>query len=80
MREFWDLVQRPLQITPDMVLKFAGAGVKGIQDLPHCEHLPEGTRICFVRANEARPRLGSCLLRALAGPHTVSLKHALDQQ
>ena len=54
MREFWDLVQYPVRMPPDMEQRFEDFGVKGGQDMPHCAHLPDSTRICFVRANEVR--------------------------
>ena len=62
-REFWDLQHRMLPVTPAMT----AAGFKGAQDLPHCELMPENTRICFMRANIVRPRLCSshCELCAL---------------
>ena len=53
-REFWDLQHVMLPISQQMT----EAGFKGDQDLPHCELLPESTRICFMRANVVR----ACLL------------------
>ena len=57
MREFWDLVQYPVQLPPDLQQRFAAFGISGAQDLPHCAHLPDSSRICFVRANEVWPAL-----------------------
>ena len=55
MREVWDLVQYPVQLPHDLQQRFAASGLAGVQDLPHCAHLPDSSRICFVRANEVRP-------------------------
>ena len=52
MREFWDLEEHSTYVEPDWANKFEQNGITGSQDLPHCELLPEDSRICFVRANE----------------------------
>ena len=64
-REFWDLEHRMLPVTPAMT----AAGFKGNQDLPHCELMPAGTRICFMRANTVRPAaegIGACVSGMIA--------------
>ena len=52
MREFWSLEHVPLQLGTELASQFASAGIQYTQDLPHCELLPEDSRICFMRANE----------------------------
>ena len=53
MREFWDLDNEPeLPLTEAQRALFAAAGQSIHQDMPHCEQLPDNTRICFSRFNE----------------------------
>ena len=70
MREFWDLQRdQELPLTPAQRAAFAAAGESNHQDMPHCEILPEDTRICFSRFNEGQDLLdlGLPLLHELHG-------------
>ena len=71
MREFWKQESEvKLSLTPTQADLFNRAEyVGGREDLPHCEMLPEYSRICFSRLNWGNDilNLGLPLLHELHG-------------
>ncbi|KAK9816555.1 hypothetical protein WJX72_001866 [[Myrmecia] bisecta] len=74
MKEFWGLEETPMTDDQAVLDKFIAIASIAGHDVPHCEVLPEHSRICFIRANNGNDTINVAmplLEQGLAKPEDV---------